>query len=557
MHEAAKKGTFEIVDGQRRFLACRALQKKGKLPKTFSMRCEVRAATDAQEISLTANVVRLAMHPADEFEAFNALVMTGLPISAIATRFGVTEKKVEQRLRLANAAPEIFDEYRQGNMNLSVLEAYCVTENIERQLSVFQAFGSICSEYQVRARLTQELVTEDDPRVKLVTLSAYIGAGGTIVSDLFQENQYISDIELLDKLAAVEVDKLKAVHLKDGWAWVEFCWNRSDIEWNKFHRVEAETVDLSTADEATVKKFQAELDPLVNRDDLTGDEWELVDRLRDSIDEIEDRRLAFSVEQKSNLGVRLQPTWQGDVEATFGLAETKQEKPSDSTAEKPAYSKVHLDRLASEHTLVLQAFLADSPNSAMVLLIAELAECHFRRNSSRLFSGVRSARVVLSLDDDALENNKANIVLRELEASWAKRFEGQDKDFIRVVFELNDDQQESLLAFLLAKRLDATTHHDAPNRAHINKVSSHLGGDISEYWKPTAEGHFKHVSKGQLNKNVVEAVGTDAGSKLQGMSKKDMAAVAERLTHNSGWIPEIMRAGVEKTPSIPKLQAAE
>ncbi|PCI31002.1 MAG: transporter [Flavobacteriaceae bacterium] len=55
---------------------------------------------------------------------------------------------------------------------------------------------------------------------------------------------------------------------------------------------------------------------------MTEDEWELVDSLRDSIDEIEDRRLAFSVEQKSNLGVRLKPTWQGDVEATFGTVES-------------------------------------------------------------------------------------------------------------------------------------------------------------------------------------------------------------------------------------------
>lgn len=88
-------------------------------------------------------------------------------------------------------------------------------------------------------------------------------------------------------------------------------------------------------------------------------------------------------------------------------------------------------------------------------------------------------------------------------------------------------------------------------------MASYIDGDISKYWKPTAEEHFKHLSKGKLIETVEEVSGKDAVSKLEGLSKKDMAVVAERLTHDSGWIPEIMRVETEETPSISKLQAAE
>ena len=41
--------------------------------------------------SLAENTVRLAMHPADEFEAFTALIDKGDTAAQVAERFGVDE----------------------------------------------------------------------------------------------------------------------------------------------------------------------------------------------------------------------------------------------------------------------------------------------------------------------------------------------------------------------------------------------------------------------------------------------------------------------------------
>jgi ParB family chromosome partitioning protein len=55
------------------------------------------------------NTIRAAMHPADEFIAMAGLIDAGQPIDAVATRFGVSEKHVKQRLRLGKLARELLD----------------------------------------------------------------------------------------------------------------------------------------------------------------------------------------------------------------------------------------------------------------------------------------------------------------------------------------------------------------------------------------------------------------------------------------------------------------
>jgi ParB family chromosome partitioning protein len=64
------------------------------------------------------------MHPADEFVAMAALIDTGEAIDAVATRFGVSERHVRQRLRLGKLAPELLDAFRAGDIGLDVVTAF-------------------------------------------------------------------------------------------------------------------------------------------------------------------------------------------------------------------------------------------------------------------------------------------------------------------------------------------------------------------------------------------------------------------------------------------------
>src|SRR3546814_14230 len=64
-------GAYEVIAGGRRLAALKALQAEGKLPADCLVPCFIRTES-AAELSLAENIVRQAMHPADQFEAFRS-----------------------------------------------------------------------------------------------------------------------------------------------------------------------------------------------------------------------------------------------------------------------------------------------------------------------------------------------------------------------------------------------------------------------------------------------------------------------------------------------------
>src|SRR5580693_10211097 len=90
-------GTYRVIAGGRRLEAIHSLQAEGKLPEDFAVPCQVVTEDHALEMSLAENTVRLAMHPADQFEAFAALIDKGETAADVASRFGVEESLVLKR----------------------------------------------------------------------------------------------------------------------------------------------------------------------------------------------------------------------------------------------------------------------------------------------------------------------------------------------------------------------------------------------------------------------------------------------------------------------------
>jgi hypothetical protein len=85
-----------------------------------------------------------------------------------------------------------------------------------------------------------------------------------------------------------------------------------------------------------------------------------------------------------------------------------------------------------------------------------------------------------------------------------------------------------------------------------------VGLDMAAWWKPTAEGYFKHVPKAA----ILEAVGEfapDHVTRLAKLKKADIASEAERLADGTGWMPAIFKAegpqdreGPSRTPRMPR-----
>ena len=129
---------FAVVAGGRRLAALKALAEDGTLDAHHPVPCKIAANGNAGELSLAENVIRIAMHPADQVVAFSQLARSGVTAAAIAARFGVTERLVEQRLRLGNAAPELLDAYRADDIDLETLKAFSVTTDHDRQRAIWE-----------------------------------------------------------------------------------------------------------------------------------------------------------------------------------------------------------------------------------------------------------------------------------------------------------------------------------------------------------------------------------------------------------------------------------
>jgi ParB family chromosome partitioning protein len=99
-----KRGKFEIVAGQRRFLALQSLANDGTIAKDFPVPCLMAADDiDAAELSLAENVIRAPMHPADQFEAYRTLIDDGASVADVAARFGISEITISRHVLSAHA----------------------------------------------------------------------------------------------------------------------------------------------------------------------------------------------------------------------------------------------------------------------------------------------------------------------------------------------------------------------------------------------------------------------------------------------------------------------
>ena len=130
---------YAVIAGGRRLAAMQALAAEGALDEDHPVLCRmIGSIVAAEEVSLAENSVRAAMHPADQVEAFRRLADAGSTAAAIAARFGVSERTVEKRLRLGNAAPVLLEAYRAGEIDLETLMAFAVTTDQARQSAVWE-----------------------------------------------------------------------------------------------------------------------------------------------------------------------------------------------------------------------------------------------------------------------------------------------------------------------------------------------------------------------------------------------------------------------------------
>lgn len=225
---------YEVIAGGRRYQALQLLAQRGDLPHDHPVPCLLEDRSEARETSLSENLHRVAMNPADEFEAFAAIVSAqggGSAAEALcAKRFGVSQRHVAERLRLAALAPELLAALRTGEIGVDSAKAYAITADHDAQRAVFAAQGK--SNFKphdprtVRDALRGRSLGLDDRLVKFAGLDAYRAAGGRTETEMFmgsEGGERLLDVALVERLAQARGESLLAEQIAaQGWAGARF-----------------------------------------------------------------------------------------------------------------------------------------------------------------------------------------------------------------------------------------------------------------------------------------------------------------------------------------------
>jgi ParB family transcriptional regulator, chromosome partitioning protein len=508
---AAPRGTYRVTAGGRRLAALRELQKEGKLPADYAVPCQVVADDQALEMSLAENTVRLAMHPADEFEAFSRLAETGNTAEQIAIRFGVTARHVEQRMKLGRLAPELLAHYRAGDLTLESLMAFTVTDDRGRQIKVYESLQgwNKNNPRQIRGALTDGLIEAESRLATFVGLETYGAAGGTTRTDLFGDAVYLENPDLLFALVS---EKLKLIEqgLKDeGWAWVDVS---SEWDWSAiagFGRINPqptnapkELLDLKAQVEGELQEIQH-----MQEDTESDASIDALDQAEARLAEVEEKlasHATYDAEEKRIAGCYAAIDHDGELRIERGLVrrgDLKHLATADPSQEpKPKGMSEPLRRDLEAYRLqIAQAEIARHPAIAFDLLVFHVAcrvfdhvhsldgpDVHFRESHPRPGAGTETVAA------ERLNNHQ-----EALPVDWLRQeTEAARFNAFRAV---PDDEKHRILAYCMALTLKPKLAPAEGGRATAYDVGLQLtGASVNEYWRPTSDNYLSRVTRDQL-----------------------------------------------------------
>ncbi len=266
--DGAETGTFEVPVGGRRFRALELLVRRKRLPRTAPIPCIVHAEGAAEEDSLAENVHREALHPLDQFRAFQALRDKGLSEEDIAARFFVTPAVVRQRLKLAAVSPRLLEVYAEGEITLDHLMAFSIADDHDRQERVWEALDPAWPRHPhiIRRMLTETSVRATDRRARFVGEAAYLEAGGTIMQDLFSDDDgggWFQDVPVLERLVAEKLTTAAEEIGAEGWRWVQAAADLPYGHMRGMRSLAGERVCMTEEEIAEYEALKQEMDGLL------------------------------------------------------------------------------------------------------------------------------------------------------------------------------------------------------------------------------------------------------------------------------------------------------
>ncbi|CAB3926173.1 TPA: ParB/RepB/Spo0J family partition protein [Burkholderia vietnamiensis] len=574
---------YEVVAGGRRLAALKLLAKKHRISKEWEVPCLLVADCTARTASLTENVQREAMHPADQFEAFAALVAEGRPIEDIAADFSVTPLVVQRRLKLANVSPRLMADYRADAVTLDQLMALSITDDHAAQESAFYDAPTWQRQPSaLRDRLTErEIDAYRHPLVRFVGLDTYEAAGGGVRRDLFAEGDagvYLTDAALLEQLAQDRLAGIAATVRAEGWAWVDATPGVTHADLHAFQRAPRERREPNKREAQRIEKLQEKMRAIGEAVDtaMDADDEDKADALQEEgeavgeqLQTLEDGLQGYSPNVMAAAGAIVTIDRNGEAVIHRGLmreaeakalrtleklrqgfngegAENDDEGEDEEQPKAAAMSDRLAQRLSAHRTAALQIEVARHPQVALAAVVHGMVQTvmqgsHYGPRHDALPLGV-SLKVQDRLEGMAPDwpESPAAVALRELQQVAGEALPQDSAELFAALLAKPQDELVRLLALCVASTVDVVTPRATPQQPGA-ELAQAVGLNMAAWWQPTNDGYFRHVPKAA----ILQAVGEYAPeqvSRLAKLKKADIASEAERLADGTGWMPVTFKA---------------
>lgn len=561
------EGVFHVEAGGRRLRALQQLQRENRLPAmlTDGVPCRIVAADQSGEASLAENVIRVAMHPADAFAAYNDLFKAGKSVDTIAERFGVSTLHVRQRLRLANVAPDLVEAYRtssDASLTLDCLQALALTDNHQQQRDAWATLRpSERNPTGIRTFLTRGKVRADSGIGAFVGLDAYVGARGNLERDLFSDTVYLLDRPLLDSLALDKLEAIAAQKRAEGWAWAEARLeiDRAELDEYKFlpgGYANVETVYANAEDEQRAHEIDQRLTEIndIDPDDLDAadralleDEYQALDNENDAISE----RMVevFPAGTMKQSGVIVTLNYLGELQlhqpmlrpgetpaqAKKQAADTGGKATAPTAAPKPpTLSDAVLRTLSIHRSEVARVHIAEDFVLAQCLLIRQLlsdAHHQYHQTGLHVSGGINTPQAGLA-DLSPTLDARTDAIFDTINQA--------NKLTLADLLKISDYERARLLAALVAGAFYAATDREDGHEG-VDELHALIGFDMADHWTPATDDFLGRIAGPLVVEAVTEAKGKEAAATLNGLKKAERTAAAAKLLAGTGWLPKPLR----------------
>jgi ParB family chromosome partitioning protein len=514
------KGAYEVDAGGRRLKILQKLAAEGVIDAHHPVPCKVETPDDAVETSLAENTIRVAMHPADEFVAMAALIDRGETAEAVATRFGVSERHVRQRLRLGKLAHELLDAYRNGDISLDVVTAFTLGADHAAQLAVWRQVkdNSYIPPYTVRRLLTQSAIAVDSDLGLFVSSAAYEAAGGTVTRDLFSgdDEGFMDDAALVRRLAIEKLDR-KAAELRTRWAWTKAMLDPAYDFTAQYGRVCPQPAELPSEIVAEIEGIEQRLQELENEwtDALMTEAARLEER-RAEIDEMAEGLAVYAEKDRAVAGCIVTIGEDGEFrlheglvehsaidaedtdDETVGFAARRDDKtPCRSLSTEQAvrkecgFSQLLVDDLKAYRLQITRAHLATDFDVAFDLALYGLCVDLFER------FGYRSHPLDLRAIETPLHSSLNDLGGTPADRLLEAQGNGLDLDWLKlptaesfaVLAALPSELKQRLFARCIALCLKPQLAIEDRADPIIEAAGRRLAIPFADYWRPTAANY--------------------------------------------------------------------